>query len=172
MDKYAASILFGLSFLHVNGVVHGDVRPQNVLVRTAGRAKLRGFSVDYMLARHLFALRWWSYVSPEVAAGGPMTPAADVYCAGLVVLNMAACRSPWRWADLAAADQTRTELDDLIDECGDAFFFAVGKGEIVPALPLSPEDAALTPFLRAILVATLHADLVIRHSADYLLDGA
>lgn len=172
MTKYVASILLGLWYLHDRGVVHGDVRPENFLVGTAGRGKLKGFFGNYALACELFALQETSYVSPEVAAGEAATCASDIYCAGLVLLELLTMSAPWRWAPSMEVDHSPAELHTLVLECGAAFRECVARGSIVPAL-LVPEVVHADPAnaaLLAVVEGALREDPRKRLTAQNLVE--
>lgn len=87
-----AELADGLAYIHERGVVHRDVTPANVLCGPDGRARL----VDFGIARLLESPRVTatamtigtaSYMAPEQVAGEDVTPAADVYALGLVLLE-------------------------------------------------------------------------------------
>jgi eukaryotic-like serine/threonine-protein kinase len=91
----------GLGYAHRAGLVHCDVKPQNILVTADGRVKI----TDFGIARALATLRpgentdvvWGSpqYYSPEQAAGEHPSPASDVYSIGVVMYEMLAGRLPF-----------------------------------------------------------------------------
>ncbi|MEW5827889.1 MAG: protein kinase, partial [Chloroflexota bacterium] len=78
----------GIGYAHRAGLVHCDVKPHNLIVTSDGRLKV----MDFGIARALATIQpeersnvvWGSpqYFSPEQAAGGPPSPASDVYSLG------------------------------------------------------------------------------------------
>lgn len=78
-----SEIAWGLSALHAEGIVHGDVRPSNILLGPTG-SKLTGFATAPGAASGSgVAAR--SFEAPEVLAGESPTEAADVYALGAVL---------------------------------------------------------------------------------------
>jgi len=97
----AVQVCAGVGYAHRAGLVHCDIKPQNILVMPDGRVKI----TDFGIARALSNIRpgettdvvWGSpqYYSPEQAAGEHPTPASDVYSIGVVLFEMLAGRLPF-----------------------------------------------------------------------------
>ncbi len=90
---YAIEIGRGLSAAHARRLVHRDVKPQNVLIDSEGRAKV----TDFGIARSLEAdgltqtgrvLGTTDYVSPEQAMGRGVDARTDIYALGVLLYEM------------------------------------------------------------------------------------
>ena len=98
---YAIEIARGLSVAHQNGIVHRDVKPQNVLIDEDGRAKLTDFGIARSLDEDGLTadgrvLGTTDYVSPEQALGQPTGPQSDIYALGVVLFEMLTGQVPFK----------------------------------------------------------------------------
>src|SRR5256714_13311772 len=85
---------------HEKGIVHGDVRPGNLLVRPNGTLVLTDFGIARaaavgQLTQAGAVLGTASYISPEQASGAVATPLSDVYALGVVAYQCLAGRRPF-----------------------------------------------------------------------------
>ncbi|MDD3652947.1 MAG: Stk1 family PASTA domain-containing Ser/Thr kinase [Desulfotomaculaceae bacterium] len=91
--QIARQVSDALKHAHENNIVHRDVKPQNILITSGGRAKL----TDFGIARGATAATLTQtdsivgsvhYLSPEQAQGGNVGPQSDIYSLGIVLYEM------------------------------------------------------------------------------------
>ena len=100
--QIAKQICRGLGAVHRAGIVHGDLKPTNVMVMGSGIAKLMDFGVARV--RMTEEPGGWLagtplYMSPEQARGGEVDERSDLYSAGVVFFEMFTGRCPFRGSD-------------------------------------------------------------------------
>lgn len=92
--EIALEIARGLAFAHEHGLVHRDVKPQNVLLNGDGRAKVtdfgiaRSLDVEHGMTQTGTILGTSNYIAPEQASGQPVEAYTDVYSLGIVLYEM------------------------------------------------------------------------------------
>ena len=90
----ALDIAQALAFAHERGIVHRDVKPQNVLLNGEGRAKVtdfgiaRSLDVERGVTQTGTVLGTSNYIAPEQASGQPVDDRSDVYSLGVVLFEL------------------------------------------------------------------------------------
>jgi serine/threonine protein kinase len=151
----------GLEHAHAAGLVHRDVKPQNLLLRADGTLKI----ADFGIARATEASRLTevgtilgtaAYLAPEQAAGGEVTAAADLYSLGAVLYELLTGRPPYvfeSFAELAVKhrEQPVTPVRKLASGVPPALEHVVMR-----ALALNPHDRPVSAaaFARQLALAS------------------
>lgn len=93
-----------LQYAHEHGILHRDVKPQNLMFSDAGVLKVTDFGIAKVLGgsstmlsmtRQGEVLGTPAYMAPEQAEGKELTPATDVYAAGMVLYELLSGRLPF-----------------------------------------------------------------------------
>ncbi len=92
--------LAALAALHREGIVHGDMKPSNIMLKRTGDAKIvdigSAFEVGHVPARRTCTP---TYAAPEVLEGGESTPRSDLASLGYVLIEMLAGQAALRRPD-------------------------------------------------------------------------
>lgn len=105
-----------LAAAHAHGIIHGDLKPENVMVRGDGIVKV----LDFGLARDIGSAQasssgpklWggtFRYLSPEQSQGEPASAASDVFAFGLLLYELTTARHPFESDSLFAAIRALNE---------------------------------------------------------------
>jgi serine/threonine-protein kinase len=117
---YAIEISRALGAAHERGIVHRDIKPQNVLIDAEGSAKVTDFGIARSLADEGLTadgrvLGTTDYVSPEQALGHAVTGQSDIYSLGICLYEMLTGDVPFKGDNQVAVAMrhVREELPDL-----------------------------------------------------------
>ncbi|HEY7966145.1 MAG TPA: serine/threonine-protein kinase [Solirubrobacteraceae bacterium] len=117
---FAIEIARGLEAAHSRGIVHRDVKPQNILLDSEGGAKITDFGIarsggEEALTQGGHVLGTTDYVSPEQALGHLVTGQSDVYSLGVVLYESLAGAVPFSGSThiAVATMHVREEMPDI-----------------------------------------------------------
>jgi HAMP domain-containing protein/predicted Ser/Thr protein kinase len=102
----ARQICRGLQAAHEQGIIHRDIKPQNVLIDSKGEVKLMDFGIARMAEAHEgmtqagLIVGTPHYMSPEQVQGKPLDPRSDVYSMGVLIYEMFVGRRPFESSSL------------------------------------------------------------------------
>jgi hypothetical protein len=145
-----SQLLDAVAYAHERGVVHRDIKPDNVFVTTDGRVKLADFGIAHIggtsaLTQAGTIMGTPGYMAPEQVTGEAVDARADIFSIGAVAHEMLSGSNPFGATDGAAPT---TVLYRIVHE---------------PAPPLPPSiDASLPAGLAAVLGHAMAKDPAMR----------
>ena len=91
--QIAIRLLSALQHMHKNGIIHRDIKPQNILIHADGHVKVSDFGIARLagsgtISKSDMVMGSVHYFSPEQAQGQEVTEASDIYSAGVVLYEM------------------------------------------------------------------------------------
>lgn len=100
VERIGQAVCEALDYAHRQGIIHRDVKPQNILLAPDGTVKVADFGIARALAAVTITqpgvvLGTVQYLSPEQARGAPVGRTSDLYSLGVVLFEMLTGRPPF-----------------------------------------------------------------------------
>ncbi|MGH9277254.1 MAG: serine/threonine-protein kinase, partial [Acidimicrobiales bacterium] len=135
----------GLHYAHKRGVLHRDVKPENLLFSTDGVLKISDFGIakviggsETLATKRGEILGTPAYMAPEQAGGPEPTPTADVYATGVMLYELLSGQLPYSDEGGALAIVYRHVYEDPFD-----------LEDLAPELPVPLVDATMRAIARS-----------------------
>lgn len=139
--EIGSQVAQALSVAHAGGIIHRDIKPQNIMIQPDGNIKVMDFGIaragDAGLSQTATVLGTAHYVSPEQAQGKELTGASDIYSLGVVLYEATTGKLPF--------------------DGQDAVSVAVKQVNELPASP-STINPNIDPALEAIIMKAMEKD--------------
>jgi serine/threonine protein kinase len=169
--KIAIDVAEGLKAANDVGLVHGDIKPENILIDNAGTAKI----VDFGLAQFVNAQKdrgeiWGTpyYISPERARGNKADHRSDIYSLGATMFHALTGRAPFDGETavdvvLARLKHPPPEIKTLRPELGDETVVLVNRMMAADPFLRHPNSLSLKSDMSAALSAAKAARKKTQH---------
>lgn len=101
--EIGSQVAQALQVAHEGGIIHRDIKPQNIMIQPDGNIKVMDFGIaragDAGLSQTATVLGTAHYISPEQAQGKDLTGLSDVYSLGIVLYEATTGRLPFEGTD-------------------------------------------------------------------------
>lgn len=130
----ALQVAAGLETAHNNGIIHRDVKPQNIMISMDGKAKVTDFGIARAVSANTInssVMGSVHYSSPEQTRGGYSDSKSDIYSMGITLYEMLTGRVPFD-GDSTVAVALKHLQEDILS-----------PRKLVPEIPFSTEQIIL-----------------------------
>ncbi len=130
---YTNQILAGLSHAHSYGVIHRDIKPQNIMITTGNQVKIMDFGLalnlsDSTMTYDSSVFGSVYYIAPEIAQKGTGDARADIYSTGIVLYEMLTGELPFNGdSPITIALQHVEGEFDSVDDIDDEIPYEVAR---------------------------------------------
>ena len=171
-----AAVADALAYVHAGGVVHRDVKPDNVLLGPGPRVRLTDFGIarmvtDTRITRTGIAVGTAGYMAPEQVTGAHIDTPADIYALGLVLLECLTGHREYQGPGIEAARarlHRRPQLPTRLPAGWTALLEAMTASD-----PAARPSAGAVALALHLLSASPHASVTaLKHSAGAPLTPA
>jgi serine/threonine protein kinase len=149
IQKFTKEVTRALEYIHMKGIIHRDLKCENILIDTESNVKLSDFGLSCLKEnrkKNFAGSPYWT--APEVFAGKELTSAVDIWSLGCTVVEMITGTPPW--SSLAK------NVKELVK--------AISKPDAFPVIPKTG------PVLLDFLKKCFESDAKCRPSASELLN--
>ena len=157
---FITQIVRALGHAHSRGIIHRDIKPQNIMVLRDGSVKVADFGIARIMsaAQNTMtqeALGSVHYISPEQARGSHIDARADIYSAGVVLYEMLTGRLPF---------DGDTPVSVAIQHISAK---PMSPREIVPDIPIGLEEITMKAMASRIDQRYMNAEAMLRDLEEF-----
>ena len=141
-------VLDALGYAHSKGVLHRDVKAENILIDRRGTVKVMDFGIAYAvgsqrMTREKSLIGTLEYMSPERILGKPMDGRSDIYALGILFYEILSGRLPFEIAN--EYDLMRWQLEGVAPPITEVVSVPASLNEVIQrAMSKNPEDRYAT----------------------------
>lgn len=157
---FITQIVRALGHAHSRGIIHRDIKPQNIMVLRDGSVKVADFGIARIMsaAQNTLtqeALGSVHYISPEQARGSHIDARADIYSAGVVLYEMLTGRLPFDGDSPVSVAIQHISAKPM------------SPREIVPDIPVGLEEITMKAMASRIDLRYMNAEAMLRDLEEF-----